>query len=116
MNQRLEKLFLLKENKILQFENHQNYNCEITTDSKETYRVYANWLHNENLDQWKGWQCQAGTTRLSIDKNFNVYGGECKNDYLGNALTEFNLLDGTICKQETCTGCTDDLMVAKHEQ
>ena len=108
-------LFLLKENKILQFENHPNYNCEITTDSGETFRVYANWLHNEKLDQWKGWHCQAGTTRMLIDKNFNLYSGECKNDHLGNALTEFDLLNGTICQRNTCTGCTDDLMVDKHE-
>ena len=115
MHQKPEILFLPKENKILQFENHSNYNCEITTDSGQTYQVYANWLHNNKLDTWKGWQCQAGTTRLSIDKNLNVYGGECKNDHLGHAITGFNLLDGTICQQETCTGCTDDLVVTKHE-
>ena len=97
----------------MKFENHSNYNCEITTDSGEVYQIFANWLHNNKLDAWKGWRCHAGTTRLMIDKNFNVYSGECKNDYLGHAIAGFNLLNETICKQETCTGCTDDLMVTK---
>ena len=100
----------------MQFENHSNYNCEITTDTGETFRVYSNWLHNNHLDQWEGWHCSAGTTRLYIDKELRVFGGECKNDQLGYALTEFTLLNGTVCRQKTCTGCTDDLTVAKHEQ
>lgn len=97
----------------MQFENHDNYNCEITLDSGETYKVYANWLHNNNLDQWTGWNCQAGANRLYIDKNLEVYGGECKNDSLGHAIDGFKLLSGTTCRQNTCTGCTDDLMVRK---
>jgi len=99
----------------LQFENHPNYNCEVTTDSGDTYRVYANWLHNNKLDKWRGWHCQAGVTRLYINKDLEVFGGECRNDQLGNVLTGFELLDETICQQETCNGCTDDLIVHKHE-
>jgi len=95
-------------------ENHENYNCKVTTESGEEYLVYANWLHNNNLDNWKGWSCEAGATRISIDQKLNVYSGECKNDYLGSAIGEFTLLEHTICKQERCTGCTDDLMVAKN--
>ena len=37
------------------FENQENYNCRITTDTGEEYLVYANWLHNERLDNWQGW-------------------------------------------------------------
>lgn len=95
------------------FENQENYNCRITLDTGEEYLVYANWLHNEQLDNWQGWICEAGATRLMIDKHLNVYSGECENDFIGSALTGFTLLDHTICKQERCTGCTDDLMVAK---
>ena len=94
-------------------ENHINYNCQVTTDDGKEYLIYANWLHNNGLDHWKEWICSAGATRLMIDKNFDIYGGECKNDLIGNALTDFNLLEQTICNRETCTGCTDDLMVAK---
>ena len=93
-------------------ENHTNYNCQVTTETGEEYLVYANWLHNNDLDHWKGWNCDAGATRLLVDKNLNVYSGECKNDYLGTT-DSFDILDGAVCKQETCTGCTDDLIVAK---
>lgn len=96
------------------FENHTNYNCEIATDTGETYRVYANWLHNEQLDHWQGWQCDAGATRFYIDKNFDVWSGECRNDYLGNVLTQWDPIPGTVCRQETCTGCTDDLITKKN--
>ena len=96
-----------------QFENHKNYNCRITLDSGEEYLIYANQLHNEKLNNWKGWSCEAGATRLLIDKNFDLYSGECKNDYLGNALEPFEIKTSTICVRDRCTGCTDDLVVAK---
>jgi len=97
----------------LKFENHSNYNCEIVTESGQTYRVYANWLHNEKLDSWQGWECHAGESRVYIDKNLEVWSGECKNDYLGHVLHGVNLLEKTVCKRVNCTGCTDDLIVAK---
>lgn len=100
---------------MLEFKNHNNYNCQITTESGETYLIYANWLHNEKLDNWLGWSCEAGVTRLLIDKDLKVYSGECKNDYLGSAIDGFELLDYAICKQIRCTGCTDDLVVAKEK-
>lgn len=94
-------------------ENHSNYNCEITTKSGKTYKIYANWLHNEDLNYWQGWECSAGATRLYIDKNFDIWSGQCRNDYLGNGLDKFDILEKTICQRSRCTGCTDDLMVAK---
>ena len=96
------------------FENHSNYNCEIETESGKTYKIYANWMHNNKLDSFKGWYCLAGTTRVYIDKDFELYGGECRNDHLGSALDNFQLLDYTICKQVSCSGCTDDLVTPKH--
>ena len=95
------------------FENQENYNCRITLDSGEEYLIYANWLHNEQLDNWQGWTCEAGATRLLIDKDLKVYSGECKNDLLGSAIDEFTILEHSTCRQQRCTGCTDDLMVAK---
>lgn len=97
-------------------ENHENYNCKATTESGQEYMIYANWLHNQQVDLWKDWICEAGATRLLIDKDFEIYSGDCKNDHLGNALTDFQVLEHTICKQDRCTGCTDDLIVAKHKQ
>jgi hypothetical protein len=100
----------------LKFENHTYYNCEITLQDNTKYRVKANWLHNEGLDSWLGWTCDAGHRRLMIDENFNVSGGECLNDDLGNLFTEWRLLDKpTTCRQVRCTGCTDDLLQSKKE-
>jgi hypothetical protein len=99
----------------LQFENHPNYNCEIHTQSGETYRVYANWIHNNNLDYWQGWHCDTGATRLYIDKNLQVFNGECSVLELGHALDGFDLVKTTVCTQTRCTGCTDDLITKKHD-
>jgi hypothetical protein len=98
------------------FENHTNYNCTITLDSGEQYNVYANWIHNQGLDQWQNWHCDAGHTRFYIDKNFDIWSGECKNDHLGNIITGWNLKTDTTCNRPTCTGCTDDLITTKHEK
>lgn len=96
------------------FENHLNYNCQVTLDDGDKFMLYSNWLHNENYDHWQGWHCDAGRTRIIIDDKLNVYSGECKNDYLGNIKTGWELLNnGTTCKRERCTGCTDDLIVRK---
>ena len=97
------------------FENHSNYNCTITTSAGEQYQVYANWLHNQGLDNWQGWQCSAGDTRFYIDKNFNVWDGECQNSLLGNALGSWDINPATICTKTTCTGCTDDLITKKYK-
>ena len=99
-----------------QFENHSNYNCKIILESGKEYLVYANWIHNQNLDHWVGWKCNAGHTRFNIDKNFDIWSGECKNDYLGNLLTSWNIQTDTVCKQQTCTGCTDDLLTKKQKK
>jgi hypothetical protein len=101
----------------LKFENHQYYNCEITLSTGEQYRVAANWMHNNHLDTWEGWSCDVGFRRLDIDKNFDVWSGQCRNDYLGNLKTNWAPLVGpTICKRQRCTGCTDDLLISKHEK
>jgi len=100
---------------LLPEDDHQNYNCKVTTSSGNSKKVYANWIHNNKLDNWYGWECKAGVTRVLIDKDLSVYGGECKNNLLGNALTGFTLIKNfTICKQTRCSGCTDDLLISKH--
>lgn len=98
----------------MKFENHKYYNCEITLSDGSTYRVSANWIHNENLDQWQGWRCEAGVTRLYIDKDFNVHSAQCKNDQLGHVIDGFKLFDQPgVCRRQRCTGCTDDLILEK---
>lgn len=93
---------------------HENYNCRAIDDQGQEHLVYANWLHNEHLDNWLGYFCDAGHTRFHVDKNFDVWSGECKNDYLGNALSDWSPKTNTTCKRITCTGCTDDLIVKKY--
>ena len=85
-------------------------------DNSRHYRIDGNWLHNQGLDTWRGWDCDAGRTRLYIDTDNNVYGGQCLNDQLGNLNTGWQLLSKpTTCQRDRCTGCTDDLIVAKRE-
>ena len=99
----------------MEFENHKNYNCQITLDTGEQFKVYANWLHNQNLDHWQGWQCDAGVTRLHIDKSGNVYDGECQNQQIGNLNSGWSLKSESICNRKRCTGCTDDLIIKKQK-
>jgi hypothetical protein len=72
-------------------------------------------MHNEKQDNFQGWSCDAGHTRFYIDKDFNIWDGQCKNSQLGNVLGEWHIKTNNICQQTTCTGCTDDLIVAKHK-
>lgn len=99
----------------MQFKNHEHYNCEIELDTGEKYRVAANWIHNSDLDHWQGWSCDAGYKRLSIDSDFNVHSAECHNQNLGNLFAGWSLNPTSqICQRNRCTGCTDDLLLAKH--
>lgn len=98
------------------FENHSNYNCKITLNSGEQFKIYANWMHNEKQDNFQGWSCEAGYTRFYIDNNFDIWDGECKNTQLGNVLGDWDCISDNICKRLTCTGCTDDLIAEKHER
>lgn len=96
------------------FENHSNYNCRVTLDDGAQYQVYANWLGNNALHHWQGWHCEAGVTRILIDKNLDVWSGECKNDQLGHVDQDWTLIDHhSVCQRNSCTYCTDDLVIAK---
>ena len=100
----------------MEFSDQLYYNCSIKLSNGETYNVSANWIHNQQLDFWEGWECAAGHDRLHIDSDFTVLSGECFNDNLGNLLTGWKLFDrSTICKKKRCTGCTDDLLIFKKE-
>lgn len=89
----------------------------INLSNGEEFLVYANWVHNQNIDDFKDWYCEAGITRLVIDSSGDVFSGECENSYLGNLNTDWNLLNRSdaVCKRSRCTGCTDDLIVKKYK-
>lgn len=92
-----------------------NYNITVTWDDGTTNNVYANRLHNEQLDYWQGWKCTAGATSIYIYES-EVYGGECCNDRLGT-LGDWELIQQhTTCKLERCTGCTTDLTREKFKE
>lgn len=93
----------------------KNYNTKITLENQEEYYIFADRLHNENLDFWQGWKCSSGSTTIIIDPNLDVYGSMCRNDYLGNLKNNFKILnDYTICKLPECVNCTTDLMITKY--
>ncbi len=95
-------------------QNHKFYNCKIELVDGSSHLIDANWLHNNDLDQWKGWQCNAGYNRLHIEADLSVYSGACMNDYLGKLNEEWSLLPGpTTCTKDRCTGATDDLLINK---
>lgn len=101
----------------MKFENHPNYNCEITFANGETYKIYANWMHNNDIDYWEGWLCATGYNRLYITKTLDVLNGECSTHLLGNIKTGWQLNDDKlVCPRERCTGCTDDLITEKEKQ
>jgi hypothetical protein len=91
-----------------------NYNVIVRDEQGNEYLMYANRLHSEQLDYWKGWKCNAGSDYILIDSELNVYGAQCENDFLGVLFQDFKLLDQpTTCKLERCTNCTDDLLTIK---
>ena len=50
------------------FEDHQYYNCKVMLDNGQEFRISANWMHNNNLDQWQGWACAAGSKPCAMLK------------------------------------------------
>ena len=96
--------------------NHNNYNCKITYDTGEEKYIYSNWLNNNNLNNFEGWECHTGATRIFIDKSLNVYNGMCYTKHLGNLTTEWNLVDKKIiCPNQRCTSNTDDLATRRNK-
>jgi len=92
----------------------KNYNAIVHDEQGNEYRMYSNRLHIENLDNWQGWKCNAGSDYILIDSKLNVFGAQCENDFLGLLFEDFTLLDGpTTCKLPRCTNCTDDLLITK---
>jgi hypothetical protein len=96
--------------------NDINYNCKVTFDDSTTALVFATRLHNEDLDHWYDWECTAGVNSIYIYED-KVYGGECKNDYLGELHNKWELIhNSTTCKKVRCSGCTVDLLQKKFEK
>lgn len=73
---------------------------------------------NTRRDKFKGWSCNVGIDRLSIEPNGDVYGSTCyiTNPY-GNIYDIDNLTLPTnpiICTKEYC-GCGSDISISKEQ-
>ena len=97
------------------------YNCLAKTHTKK-FLVNSLRLYNEGQHHWLNWICNTGIDTINIDNDLNVYNGACRQDYLGNihevflSNTKLNLpKTPTICKQNTCTGCSLDLQTTKYK-
>jgi MoaA/NifB/PqqE/SkfB family radical SAM enzyme len=100
----------------LTYQNHINYNCEITLEDGETFKVYSQWLNNEELNYWKGWECSAGRLAIVIKPNDDVYGCVKKHDYLGNLNNEWDLMKSpVICRFDRCAVNTLELSLPKQK-
>lgn len=92
------------------------YNVELEYDDHTTVKTYATRLKFLGFDKFNGWQCSAGSKRISIASDTSVYSGECNNSFLGKLQdNSFQLLSGpSQCLRAVCTGNPDDLMIDKH--
>ena len=92
-----------------------NYNVVVQDEQGQEHLMHANQLQDLNLHHWQGWLCNAGVDYMYVTENGDCWGSQCQNDYLGNVNQEriTLLTQPTVCRQTTCTGCTNDLTVAK---
>ena len=94
----------------------KNYNIKVSTESGNTYNVFANRLDNHKLTNFKNWLCESGSSSLFVSFNDDIYSGQCLNDKLGT-VDNFKIYDEpTICNRSRCTGCTTDLMMKKYSK
>jgi hypothetical protein len=102
---------------MIKFDKDPDCNAVITAADGQETAIRAYRLYDSNLAKWQGWNCAAGKDMIFVDHDFTVYGGQCRNDCLGNLFDkEFKLLTkSTICRRETCTPCEADLLVKKQQ-
>jgi hypothetical protein len=97
------------------YQDEKHYDCIITLESGQRFHIHADRISNNDHGHFQGWRCHAGSERISIDSDGNIWSGNCMNDLLGT-VDDWQLLPSpTICRQKHCFGCTDDLMVQKYQ-
>lgn len=92
-----------------------NYNCTVFYDNGDHSNIFSTALNTNRLDNFNGWQCEAGFSRIYVHSDGTVWSSECNNDYLGSLKDEsFGLLKGAaVCKQARCVTSADELMLRK---
>lgn len=95
----------------------KNFNLIVTDNSGTDIHIYASQLIHKNLNNFKGWHCAAGSSRIFILPDTSVYGSECENDFLGKLEdNSFALMKThTICQKNFCYNNPDDLMMEKFQ-
>jgi hypothetical protein len=95
--------------------NDKNYNCTVFYDNGEQSNVFSTALNTNQLDDFNGWQCEAGFSRIYVHSDGTVWSSECNNDYLGSLNDgSFDLLKhSTVCTQTRCVTSADELMLRK---
>lgn len=93
---------------------NKNCNAIVTVSNGDSIAIFADQLIDKNLNAFYGWKCRAGVERIYIDRDFTVYGGQCKNDSLGNLFDDnFEILKNPVlCQQKLCL-CTGDIYTTK---
>lgn len=96
----------------------KNFNSTVFLEDGSNVRIYSGKLHALDLNHFKGWNCEAGFSRICVLPDSQVYSGECGNDYLGKLDDDtFRLLStSTTCKKDVCTGNPADIMLRKKIQ
>jgi MoaA/NifB/PqqE/SkfB family radical SAM enzyme len=103
------------------FQDHKFYRNTVT----ETMKPTSAFLDGKKIDfhefkvnkkeDFSGWTCKAGITRLWIKANGDIYRASCSNDAkIGNIFFDTDIFDlePTVCKTKVCP-CRDDIVVEK---
>ena len=85
-------------------------------DDKHYPVTYANTLITNKQNKFKGWRCEAGSKRLIVWHDGNVYGAQCstaKKHLLGNIKDKkIKKIESIICQNEYCD-CIPDIRIPK---
>jgi MoaA/NifB/PqqE/SkfB family radical SAM enzyme len=95
----------------------------ITFENNKNEVVEKNWLLLNEITHFKGWSCNIGVDNVYIDK-FGTVTGSCNNllynlnyhynIYDNNFVEDFNPeIKSTICQQQTCSACIDEVNLKK---
>jgi MoaA/NifB/PqqE/SkfB family radical SAM enzyme len=88
-------------------------NCII--DDNPEYKIHANDVIKKHLNQFKGWQCNAGLESLMINWDGEVHRATCRvGGSLGNIYKGTFVIpnDPVICTRDWCT-CAADIPLTK---
>ena len=88
----------------------------LVIDDKDYPVQYGGTLIANKQNTFKGWRCEAGSKRLVVWHDGNVYGAQCstaKKHLLGNIKDKkIKKIESIICQNEYCD-CIPDIRIPK---